>query len=147
MATALHIKLLTDIVDTMETDTNEYESFVFHMTQFVPKGILNSKPNLLEKFSAMKSRGKLDVGKYESLKRVARDSGNNNILELIEEREPEILQELAREQSNSTLKNMNITTIYGCVQSTLPSTSGQSTSCAMGRQDPEGSGQQGPPSK
>lgn len=147
MAIALHNKLLTDIADMMDTQSGEYESFVFHMTQFVPKGILNSKRNLLEKFNAMKSKGKLDVGKYESLKKVARDSRNNDVLELIEEREPEILKEIEPEQSSSTVINVGIKPNYDRGQSIIPSTSSQSTSRTAGRQDPEGSNQQGQSSK
>ncbi|XP_045201993.2 caspase-3-like [Mercenaria mercenaria] len=126
MAVSLHIKLLTDISDMMETDSPEYINFVYNMTQFVPKGLLNSKPNLLGKFAAMKSKGKLDIGKYDNLKKVAKDSGNNDVDELIQEREQEIIEALASE---------NLGKASG--QSTLTTNCGQSV-CQTGSQKDRG---------
>jgi hypothetical protein len=98
-ATALHNKLLTDISDELVKDSSEYDNFVFHMTEFVKEGLLSSKKTLLGKFGAMKTRGKLDVGEYESIKKVAKLSENIDIYNLIEEREAEIIEALKREKT------------------------------------------------
>ncbi|XP_060580101.1 uncharacterized protein LOC132736904 [Ruditapes philippinarum] len=98
-ATALHNKLLTDISDELVKDSPEYDNFVFHMTEFVKEGLLSSKKTLLGKFGAMKTKGKLDVGEYECIKKVAESSGNNDLCNLIKEREAEIIEALEREKT------------------------------------------------
>lgn len=69
------------------------------MTEFVKKGLLSSKKTLLDKFGAMQTKGKLDVGQYESIKKVAELSENIDIYNLIEEREAEIIEALKREKT------------------------------------------------
>ena len=50
---AIHLKLLTDISDSMEVDSREYESFIEHMKRIIPKGVLASNKTLLKKLEAM----------------------------------------------------------------------------------------------
>lgn len=97
-AAALHNKLLTDISDELDIESMEYQNFVLQMTLFVPRGLLNKKPNLLAKFDAMKNKGKLDIGRYDSIIQVAELSGNINIVTMIEERKQEIIEALGREK-------------------------------------------------
>lgn len=86
----IHLKLLTDISDSIEVDSREYESFIEHMKRVIPKGVLASKPTILKKLEAMAGRGKLGVGNYEHLKKIANDSDNGEILDIIKEAEQKI---------------------------------------------------------
>ena len=86
----IHSRLLTDISDLMVPDSAEFENFVVHMQNHVPRGLLARNRTLLSKLAALANRGKLGPGNYEILKKIATDSGNIEVLELINTAEQQI---------------------------------------------------------
>ncbi|XP_045187249.2 uncharacterized protein LOC123545053 [Mercenaria mercenaria] len=92
-----HKRLLTDISDSMVCDSEEYSNFVEHMKGYVPRGLLHSRKNLLGKFDALASKGHLKPGKYDVLKKIAMDSGNIDIVGMIEATEKDNYLELVKQ--------------------------------------------------
>jgi hypothetical protein len=87
---ARHKLLLITIKDEFDTESIEYASFIEHFKGYVPRGQLAAKKDLLGIFGALASRGHLRPGKYDVLKKISEDSGNNNITKLIEKAEKDI---------------------------------------------------------
>ena len=87
-----HKLLLTTISDELDPSDSEYDNFIEHFKGYVPRGRLSSRRNLLGKFEALANKGYLGPGRYDVLKKISADSGNNRILELIEEAEEDIRQ-------------------------------------------------------
>lgn len=85
-----HKTLLTTIRDELGESGHEYDSFIEHMKGYVPRGLLSSKKTLLEKFEALGNKGHLKPGKYDVLKKICGDSGNQTLKELVEAAEKDI---------------------------------------------------------
>ncbi|XP_053404642.1 caspase-3-like [Mercenaria mercenaria] len=88
--TTRHKLLLTTISDELGSQGDEYDSFVEHFKGYVPRGLLQSKKTLLAKFDALASKGHLGPGKYDVLKKICENSGNIDILELVQKAEADI---------------------------------------------------------
>lgn len=85
-----HKRLLTDISDDMDTNSDEYDNFVEQMKVYVPRGTLSKKKTLLEKFDALTTKGYLKPGGYDILRKICVESGNHGLLDTIKEAESDI---------------------------------------------------------
>ena len=86
----IHLKLLQSISDNFDLKSSEYENFEKHMTNFVPKGLLSRNNTILKKLQCLETKGHLSPGKYDILKKIAIDSGNNDLIGTIEKAENDI---------------------------------------------------------
>lgn len=80
-----HAKLLNDISDEMDPNSPECEKFVSMISTLgIGRGLVARKKTLLEKLDLLSTKGKIKPGDYNNLKKLLKDSGNDNIVTLIE---------------------------------------------------------------
>lgn len=87
---ARHRTLLTNIANFIDEGSHEFKNFLEHMKAYknIPRSVL-CQPNvsILDCFAALENSGYLSAGKYEILMEILRNSGNNKLLNMIEEAE------------------------------------------------------------
>ena len=86
----IHLSLLTNISNQMDPASAEYQNFITHMTNKVPRGLLSTHKTIIDKLRCLETKGVLSPGHYDTLKQIADLSGNIDITELIRKAESDI---------------------------------------------------------
>ena len=118
----IHLKLLTDISDHMDPSSAECENFVKHITTYVPKGILSRNKTILNKLQCLETKGHLSPGQYGNLRKIAIDSGNTDLTELIDKAETDIRN--VEERSEGIAFNSFLRLSHTCMSNQIKSTTG-----------------------
>ncbi|KAL4217375.1 Caspase 8 [Mactra antiquata] len=106
----IHQKLLMDISDYVTPNGPVHESITTMIKVHVPPGKVEGK-SLIKQFEELARKGKLKPGKYDILEEICRRSGNEDLVDLINNAKEEInkVQTTSQEPGPSTSNNIVVT--------------------------------------
>ena len=76
---------MTDIKNQLDEESGEGENFLYHIKSILGPGIYSKHKTIQDRIEALMKKKVFDVGNYDGLKNICRDSGNLDFIDIIDE--------------------------------------------------------------